>query len=164
MPKRPLVCDTTLLLYLQRINQIELLPALYGPIYVPEQVALELDMGRLLRSDTFDPRQCPWATVIPVSQSAINALPANLLGRGEQAVIAYATGQGKTIAGLDDLEARKLAESTGLQVVGILGVLLLAQKAALIPVVTPHLHRLREQGFHIASSLFTEIKQIAGEI
>ena len=77
MPKRPLVCDTTLLLYLQRINQIELLPALYGPIYIPEQVALELDMGRLLRSDTFDPRQCPWATVIPVSQSAINALPPN---------------------------------------------------------------------------------------
>ena len=56
MPERPLVCDTTVLLYLGRIGQIDLLPALFTPIYIPEQVVLELDVGRLLRADTVDLR------------------------------------------------------------------------------------------------------------
>lgn len=56
MSKRPVVCDTTVLLYLGRIGQIDLLPALFTPVYVPEPVLLELDMGRLLRGDTVNPR------------------------------------------------------------------------------------------------------------
>jgi len=52
--KRPAVLDTTVLLYLGRINQIDFLPALFDPVYVPESVILELDMGRLLRQDTVD--------------------------------------------------------------------------------------------------------------
>ena len=45
MSKRPIVCDTTLLLYLGRIERIRLLPALFELIYVPEPVVAELDMG-----------------------------------------------------------------------------------------------------------------------
>ncbi len=54
MSKRPVVCDTTVLLYLGRIDQINLLSALFAPVYIPEPVLLELDMGRLLRRDTPD--------------------------------------------------------------------------------------------------------------
>ena len=55
MSKRAIVCDTTVLLYLGRIGQSDLLPALFSPVYVPEPVMLELDMGRLLRPDTINP-------------------------------------------------------------------------------------------------------------
>ena len=47
--KRPIVCDTTVLLYLGRIGQLDLLPALFEPVWVPESIQLELDMGILLR-------------------------------------------------------------------------------------------------------------------
>ena len=90
MPKRPIVCDTTILLYLGRIGQIGLLPALFDPVWVPETVGLELDMGRLLRRDTVDPKALPWATLVSVSQTMIDALPPNRLGPGELAVIAFA--------------------------------------------------------------------------
>jgi predicted nucleic acid-binding protein len=40
--KRSVVCDTTVLLYLGRIGQIDLLPALFTPVYIPEPVMLEL--------------------------------------------------------------------------------------------------------------------------
>jgi predicted nucleic acid-binding protein len=38
--KQPLVCDTTIPLYLGRIGQIDLLSALFAPVYIPEQVCL----------------------------------------------------------------------------------------------------------------------------
>ena len=60
MPEQPIVCDTTVLLYLGRIGQSELLPAQYRPVLVPEAVTLELEMGRLLRSDTLDPHMLSW--------------------------------------------------------------------------------------------------------
>ena len=71
MPKRAIVCDTTVLLYLGRIGQIDLLPALFSPVCVPEPVILELDMGRLLRSDTINPRGLAWVTPVSVSQVMI---------------------------------------------------------------------------------------------
>ena len=86
MSKSPVVCDTTVLLYLGRIGQINLLPALFTSVCVPEPVVLELDMGRLLRRDTVDPRDFSWATLVSVSQTMIDDLPANRLGAGEQAV------------------------------------------------------------------------------
>ena len=44
MSKRAIVCDTTVLLYLGRIGQIDLLSALFSPVCVPEPVMLELDI------------------------------------------------------------------------------------------------------------------------
>ena len=88
VPSRPIVCDTTILLHLGRIGQVGLLPALFDPVWVPETFALEPDMGRLLRRDTVDPRDFPWATLASVPQSMIDALPPNRLGPGELAVIA----------------------------------------------------------------------------
>ena len=54
MPRRAIVCDTTVLLYLSRIGQIDLLSALFSPVCVPESVMLELDMGRLLETAVED--------------------------------------------------------------------------------------------------------------
>lgn len=49
MPNPRVVSDTSPLLYLGRIGQLELLPRLFSEVCVPEQVALELDAGRLIR-------------------------------------------------------------------------------------------------------------------
>jgi predicted nucleic acid-binding protein len=93
MSKRAIVCDTTVLLYLSRIGQIDLLSALFSPVCVPESVMLELDMGRLLRPDTINPRRLAWVTPVSVSRAMIDDLPSNRLGAGERAVIAYACTQ-----------------------------------------------------------------------
>jgi predicted nucleic acid-binding protein len=105
------VCDTTIPLYLGRIGQIDLLPSLFAPVYVPEQVKLELAMGRLLRPDTIDPRSLDWVELVSVPQVLIDSLPPNRLGAGERAVIAYANTHRGCVAGLDDLRARQLAET-----------------------------------------------------
>jgi predicted nucleic acid-binding protein len=164
VPDLPLVCDTTLLLYLGRIGQIDLLPALFTPIYVPDPVMLELDTGRLLRPDTLDPRDLAWITPVAVPQDMIDALPPNRLGVGERAVIAHTRAHQGCIAGLDDLQARRLAEGLGLVVVGTLGILLRAKRTGLLSTVRSLIDALTVQGFRLDNDLYQDILNLAGEV
>jgi predicted nucleic acid-binding protein len=161
--KQAIVCDTTVLLYLGRIGQADLLSEFFSPICVPEPVMLELDMGRLLRSDTINPRNLAWATPVSATQAVIDDLPPNRLGAGEQAVIAYARSRDGYVAELDDLRARQLVESVGLKVVGTLGTLLRAKRAGLIPVVRPLLDEVIMQGFGLNPELYRDVLALAGE-
>jgi predicted nucleic acid-binding protein len=161
--KQPLVCDTTIPLYLGRIGQIDLLPALYAPIYIPDQVCLELDMGRVLRPDTINPRSLVWVELVSVSQALIDSLPPNRLGKGEQAVIAYAQAHRDYVAGTDDLRARQLAEAIGLKVTGTLGILLRAKQAGLISALQPLVDDITAQGFRLSPELHRDVLELAGE-
>ena len=144
-------------------QQTALLTALFSPIYVPEAVVLELDMGRMLRSDTLDPRDLSWVEIVTVPDSALSDLPSNRLGAGEQTVIAYTRAHPKYFAGLDDKLARLLAESLKLRVVGTLGILIQARRAGLIPAVRPLLDAVIAQGFRLAPQLYDEVLNISGE-
>jgi predicted nucleic acid-binding protein len=163
LTKPAVVCDTTVLLYLGRIGQADLLSALFEPVYIPQAVLLELDMGRLTRGDTIDPRALNWPEIVNVPQDAIDRLPANRLGRGERAVIAYAHTSGADLVGLDDLQARRLAKEMKLAVVGTLGVLLRAKRFALIPVVRPLVDAVIAQGFRLNPALYQDVLKIAQE-
>ena len=143
MSRLALVCDTTLLLYLGRLDRGHWLPALFDPVYVPEPVAAELDMGRLMRGDTIDPRRLDWASLVAVSEDEVDALPPNRLGMGERAVIAYAFCHSGCLAGLDDRQARLVAQRMGLAVAGTIGVLLRAKQAGLTSSVRPLLDALQ---------------------
>ncbi|GAK61042.1 predicted nucleic acid-binding protein [Candidatus Vecturithrix granuli] len=84
MNKSEIVCDTTILLYLGRMSHIDLLPALFEPIVVPQTVMLELDAERLLRPDTINPRTLDWVASVEVTSSEMSALPPNHLGGSER--------------------------------------------------------------------------------
>jgi predicted nucleic acid-binding protein len=75
MSKSALICDTSVLLYLGRVKHQHVLPELFETVYVPETVLLELDAGRLLRSDTINPRKLDWVIQKAVSQEEIRELP-----------------------------------------------------------------------------------------
>jgi predicted nucleic acid-binding protein len=55
LPKRPIACDTTVLLYLGRIGLVDLLPALFAPICIPESVMLELDSVKVSERSLLNP-------------------------------------------------------------------------------------------------------------
>jgi predicted nucleic acid-binding protein len=161
--ERPIVCDTTVLLYLGRIGQIDLLRALFSAVCVPETVLLELNTGRLFRHDTIDPRDMPWMTSVPVPQVAVNSLPDNRLGAGEQAAIAYAQTHPDHMVGLDDLQARRFAEALDLTVVGTLGILLRAKRTGLIRSVRPLVDAAIEQGFRLNPDIYQDVLKLAKE-
>ena len=164
MPKASLVSNTSPLLYLGRIGYLNLLPGLFETVLVPKQVALELDAGRLIRRDTIDPRSLDWIRLVAVPQSELDTLPENWLGLGEQAVIAYARKHRHATVALDDLQARLYARSLGLIVVGIVGILLRAKQANLVPAVHPLLDALHREGFYLHDAVHAEALRLAGEV
>jgi hypothetical protein len=141
----------------------DLLRVLFEKVYVTEQVALELDAGRLLRSDTINPRLFDWITLISISQEEMDTLPPNRLGICEQSVIAYARIYANCVVGLDDRQARILAEHLGLKVVGVIGILLKAKRAGLLSSVRPFLEAAQAHGFRMAKELYEEAVRLAGE-
>ncbi len=163
MPERVLCCDTSILLYLGRIDQLSLLPSLFDALVVPGQVVLELDMGRLLQASIVDPCQYDWITLVNVPGDEIASLPPNRLGAGERAVIAYARQRDGCAAGLDDRLARLLAEQLGLEVTGIVGLLLKSKQLDLIPLIRPKLEQLLAVGFRLNDAVYKEALALAGE-
>jgi uncharacterized protein len=163
MPDRVLCCDTSILLYLARVDQIALLPALFDSVVVPSQVVLELDMGRLLQASIVDPRHFDWISLVNVPADDIASLPPNRLGAGERSVIAYARRHGRCIAGLDDRLARLLAEQLGLEVAGIVGLLLKGKQAGLLPLIKPVLDQLLAAGFRLNDAVYIEALALADE-
>lgn len=158
-----LVCNTSPLLYLGRINHAHLRSALFAPVYVPEPVMIELDAGRLLRPDTIDPRDLAWVTRVSITPALLASLPPNRLGTGERSVIAYGQTQPGCVVGLDDRQARWLAQQLGLAVVGTVGILVSAKQTNLIPAVRPLLDIVRDQGFRMTQELYAEALRLAGE-
>ncbi|MEZ4512108.1 MAG: DUF3368 domain-containing protein [Chloroflexota bacterium] len=136
---------------------------MYETVFVPEMVCLELDVGRLTRPDTLNPRQLPWVTVVRNTKDDIVDLPPNELGPGELSVIAYAHRHSLTIAGLDDLEARRFAQSVGLKIVGTPGILIQAKHLGFLKAVRPALGQLTQSGFYLSQPLFNHILSLVNE-
>ncbi len=158
-----LVCDTTILLYLGRIGQARLLPLLFEAVLVPEPVVVELDMGRLIRTDTIDPQKIGWMRIVHVSDQEMRDLPPNRLGIGERAAIAHTRTLSHARVGLDDRQAREMAAELHLKVIGTMGILLLAKRHDMIPSLRPCLDALQREGFRMNNRLVQEALQLAGE-
>lgn len=158
----PLVCDTSLLLYLGRIQHLHLLPLMYRTILIPEPVLFELDVGRSLQSNVVDPRELGFAIIKAASQVDIERLPSNRLGAGERSVIALAREIGAVVAGLDDRQARLFAISLGLTVKGVVGLVVDAKRAGLIPSAADLLESLRQTGFRLDQQLLATALVLAG--
>jgi predicted nucleic acid-binding protein len=158
-----LVCDTSVLLYLGRIDHLFLLPRLFAEIAIPVNVAFELDVGRSIRAETIDARQLEWATLVTITTAQASALPANRLGAGESAVLAWALAYRGWWAALDDAQARHFANQLGVIVVGTVGLLIQAKRVGLIPEIGPRLTAVIAAGLRLSPELCSEVLRLAGE-
>ena len=94
--------------------------------------------------------------------SAVTMLMATL-GAGEAETLVLATELGVPKVFVDDLRARKVAQSLELQAVGVAGFLLLAKKKGKIREVRPLLLQLLQKGFRLSSRLIEAVLEEAGE-
>ena len=84
------------------------------------------------------------------------------LGPSEQEAIALAYER-KTLLVIDDILGRVSARRLGLSITGIVGVLIRAKEAALIPAVCPLLGEIRRQGYWLSDQLLDAAAKLAGE-
>jgi len=145
------VTNSTCLIALHRIGQLDLLPRLCSTIMVP-QVVLE-EVGELI----------PFLTVqSPVNRAAVAALMTQL-DQGEAEAIALATELGSLPVILDDKKARRVAQQIGLRVIGTIGILLRAKRESLLAELETPLKALQSAGFHMTEALYREALRLAGE-
>lgn len=116
------VCDTSPICYLILIQQIDILPRLFGKVFIPPAVQAEL-LAEGSFPEILDWLASPpvWLQIQPASASLLD-LPTNL-GPGEQEAISLAHELRAVLIVLDDLDARQAAKACKLTVTGLLGIL-----------------------------------------
>jgi predicted nucleic acid-binding protein len=140
------IVDTSVLIALEKINTIDVLCKIYSSIILPEAVISE-----------FGPPPIDCYSVEKVKSPMVRLLVRDLnLGKGEAESIALASDQGIPII-LDDLKARKVAETLGLIVTGTIGVLLKAENLTLIKSAYDKTIELRNKGFYVSDKLLEDL-------
>jgi hypothetical protein len=155
MAQAYVVADASALIALGWVDQLKLLPALFGRILVPPAVAAEAThRGSALPS---------WCQVHPLGRPIAARVSAARLGPGETEVISLGLELEDAWLILDDAAARALARDLQLYVLGTAAVLLEAKSAGLVPLVRPILDALLARGFRLHRSLYEFILKAAGE-
>lgn len=145
MPK-VIISDTSCLIILTKIGELDLLRLLYKTVTITQGISLEY--GEHLPD---------WIEVQQVKDHYRQQLLEMQIDKGEASAIALALEIEDNIVILDDWKARKLADRLGLSVTGTLGVIIIAKKTGLIPSIKPYLNKIRETNFRISE----ELEQIA---
>jgi len=162
----PVVSNTSPILNLAIINQLDLLRQQFGEVLIPSAVLSEL------KADTDFPgadriRQALEATWLH-SHELTNVDVARALKRdldhGEAEAIALSLQLGLGVVLMDEHDGRAAAKAMGLTPVGVLGVLLRAKHAGVLESVESAMRALQDEaGFYIADDLFNAVLREAGE-
>lgn len=159
-PTRVVVADAGPLIALGRLNELRLLPELFGDVQVTQTVITEC----LARPDLPDAQRiasalaCGWLKPCPdVSPPA-----AGRLDPGESSAITRALEIGAGLL-LDDRAAVAFARGLGLKVIGTLGILILAKRRGILVAVKPMVERLQQSGHYLSDSSIHAAWQAAGE-
>jgi len=162
MPERVVISNTSPLLYLHQIRQMELLAKLYGHVKIPAAVEEELQAGRRRRVDVPTVSELEWARICQVGERDL-APSTGRLGAGEAAAITLGTKYPSCLLILDDLPARRIARNLELSVTGTLGVLVKAKQAGFVDSVIPLLEDLKKTTMWLPDDLVKIVLEEAGE-
>ncbi len=151
------VVDTSPLLFLAKLGRLDLLKAGADTIFVPQAVVDEIRAKPDEAAQLFEDASLDWLAIRQVSnRQAVEILLADLgLGEAETIVLAKELGADRVV--MDDLDARRFARRVGLELIGTLGLLLVAHLQGAIPSLRAEIDRLQSLGFHVSTTLVEAI-------
>ncbi|WP_200807996.1 DUF3368 domain-containing protein [Thermoflexus hugenholtzii] len=135
---------------------------IFVEVWAPNAVVEELEAGRFRGYDVPQVEDYPWLKRINPRHAPEEWLSVDL-GRGELATLALAFEHREAVVLLDDRLARRIAQAAGLQVWGILRILLEAKERGVIEQVSPYVERLVGAGMGLSEDLRRRILRLAGE-
>lgn len=153
------VTDAGPLMALGRQDLLGFLPALFQHVHVPDVVVREC----LAHPELPDAQRIE-AALAEGWLLTREARPLDMRGLdlGERCAIGMALDLDAVLL-VDDRAARRHAETLGLDVLGTLGVLVLAKRKGLIVEVKPVVQAMRQGGHFISQSALQAVLQAAGE-
>jgi len=156
-----IISDTSSISNLLQIGLIDVLYELYSEITITPAVRREL---YYLPEQEKQIEQIDWIKVkAPQDQGMIVQLMEELdLGEAESITLAIEE-QAKYLI-IDEYKGRWIADSYGIKIVGILGVLIQAKKKNIIPAVKPPIDQLIEIGFRLDKKLIAKVLKRLDEL
>jgi len=149
------VLDSSCIIILSQIEKMDILEMLFSEIFVPEAVFKEF---MVKASGTEDERK--FREIIKIAKVkdflAVMTLQTDL-GKGESECIVLAKEINADFIVLDDKDARKIAEFLGLNVIGTLGILVMAHKKGVIQNVKSVIDRMREENFWMDNKVYERV-------
>lgn len=146
------ISDTSCLIILDKIGELEILHQTYESILTTSTVASEFGLPLP-----------PWIVVRDAIDRASETSFAQRVDRGEASAIALALELSGATLIIDDQKARKLAEGLGIQVTGTLGVLVRAKLSGVIPQMRSLLDKMRQTNFRFSEEVESSALAEAGE-
>jgi len=157
------VSNTSAIVNLAVVGQLDLLRQLYGEVILPEAVGRELAAMRP-PSTLEGVRACEWIQITAVSDRGVVESLMMQLHTGEAEAIGLALEKRADLLLMDERRGRRIASGLGLKCVGLLGVIVEAKSKGLIPAVRPLLEALVAQaGFWTDRELYARVLAEAGE-
>jgi predicted nucleic acid-binding protein len=141
MPKT-IISDTSCLIILTNIDELELLHKVYGQIVTTTEIA-----------DEFGEQLPDWVEILSVNDKFRQQILEMQIDRGESSAIALALETPNSTIILDDYKARKVAERLGLQFTGTIGVIIKAKLKGIIPSIKPILEKIKRTDFRLSEEL-----------
>ncbi|MUL37305.1 DUF3368 domain-containing protein [Gloeocapsopsis dulcis] len=161
------VSDTSPITNLAAIGQLDLLRQLYAVIIIPTAVYNEMVNLDKIVPGAAEVQTLPWiqAQTVTDAQRVKDAQTSQSnIDLGEAEAIILALELNANLLLMDERRGRVLAVDLGLNVAGLLGVLLQAKRNGLISIVKPLMDQLIKQvDFRVSSQLYVTILQAAGE-
>jgi predicted nucleic acid-binding protein len=158
------VSDTGPLIALAKVDQLALLQQLFGQVLIPPMVQRELFAKYGVEFDRLNRALPDILHVASVSSVLPQVEVATLrLDPGERQAIALAYEQSALLL-IDDRLGRAAAQSLGLAVTGIIGLLLRAKELGLVAGVRPMLEDMRDRGgYWLSDRVLDKASRLAGE-
>jgi len=147
MPEIAIV-DASALIALEKIELSDILCRIYSQIILPVAVINEFGTPTI---DCYSVRKAKSPMVKLLARDSN-------LGKGESEVIALAYETGMKII-VDDLKARKVAETLDLNFTGTIGILLKAERLKLIDSAYDKTKELRSKGFYVSDQLLDDMSR-----
>jgi len=150
--QRTIISDTSCLIILDKVGEIEVLKRLYTEISITSTIAQEF--GQALPD---------WISIKDAANKTYESLLQISVDRGEASAIALAVELGDCLLILDDYKARRLASSLELRFTGTFGILVEAKLSGYLPSVGSVLEKIKQTDFRLSPELERKILEKAGE-
>lgn len=151
--QRVIIADTSCLILLDKIGELQVLRKLFGKIAITKEIVEEFG-GELPE----------WFEIgYPANTTYQKILEASL-DKGEASAIAFALEQINCLLIIDDLKGRKFAEQFGLKITGTLGILIDAKLSGHLESVKAVLQKIKATNFRLTEELERRTLAKSGEL
>ncbi|MFP9112616.1 DUF3368 domain-containing protein [Flavobacterium sp. RHBU_3] len=150
---KTIISDTSCLIILSKINQLNLLHKLYGEITTTPEIAGEF--GEPLPE---------WINIEEVTDKLRQQILELQIDKGESSAIALALQVPESTLILDDYKARKIATQLNLKITGTIGIIVKCKKVGIITTIKPILNDIKTTDFRLSNELEQLALKEAGEI